>query len=296
MISTVNANDVTDVTLGTLTETIPAGFGEFEVKVSFDDNIRPFPEPSFLFAIGGKKRVPIIPTPTVGPTFNLVDTGNREVVMCIGRASDFVYTIKRDPLGTGSYPPSHEKDEVIFQNTMAGSALQSEKQINHFSTKEGQIAYLEELLLVLFGSDTTLIENLWSDYPHFLVSPTSPASKEVTIAPGGYFVRSKVTEGLVKILVVAPGMKVYGRSNLSLEYPPDQRKRRALVYIDDEGGISVFYGDTSTTAEQEPPEINISSIGNVCEPLAELYLDGVVDDKVITQERIRDLRQWADQT
>ena len=306
MIDVVKQNDWTDIILGVITDSIPSGFSDITVKIKFDENIRPFPEPvpQFMFVIGGKKRVPIPPPIPEGQLdYELVDTGNREVVMCIGNLStdtEFIYKISRDPLKTGQIPPAHVANEVIFQNTMAGTLWGSVKQLDYMTSMEGQIAYLEELLLALFTAtssssrEVTLIENLWPPKNNnFKVISTSPSSTNVKISPGGFFVRNPRKSGLVKILIVAPLMELYGRSIITITYPPNQRKQYAIVYIDIEGEISVFYGDVTNTAEEEPDDVDISSIRNLCEPLAKLYLDSVVADKVITEDRIEDLRSWV---
>lgn len=287
MIDTVDQKEWSDVALGILDEGISSGFSNTVVKITFDDGIIPLPEAPFIFVIGGNKRI------KVGSEVTIEDTGNREIVMCVEKVSDKIYSISRDPLNLGKLPPEHSAGEIVYQNTMGGTVWSSVKQLDFLASKEGQIAYLEELLLVLFGVDTTVITQLWPEYDHFAVTTTAPESQEVQITPGGYFVRNEDKEGLVKILVVAPGMKIYGRSHISLEYPPDKRKRRALVYIDNEGEISVFYGETTTRELQEPSEISVSSISNMCQPLAELYLDSVASNKVITADNIKDLRQWA---
>lgn len=284
MLTTVDQRGWSDIVLGVLEISVPAGFSEATLTIKFDENIRPFPEPPFLFVIGGQIR-----TSTNPVVVKSID--NREVVMCIEKVNDTTYKVSRDVLGVGVYPPKHDINEVVFQNTMAGTLWGNVKQLDYFSHIEGQIGYLEELLLILFGADTTIIEGLWPEFDHFAVTPSIPPSQEVKILPGGYFVKDPKKPGLVKILVIAPNMKVYGRSNLIITYPPVNRKCRALVYIDNEGGISVFYGEVTTNEKDEPSSIDISSITNVNKPLAELYLDGVVEDKVITSERIKDLRK-----
>ena len=56
MISVVNQIEWSDVVLGVLQTSIPSGFEEETIKIAFDENIRPFPEPPFVFVIGGQLR------------------------------------------------------------------------------------------------------------------------------------------------------------------------------------------------------------------------------------------------
>lgn len=279
MLSVIDKREWSDIKVGTLVDAIPSGRSEALVRIKYEVGIRPFPEAPFIFCIGGISTV----------SGKSVDS--REIVFCKEVVETGVYRVQRDPLQTGILPKSHAKGEPVFATTPAGTLFGLLRQQENMARLEGQIAYLEDLLLVLFGDSTTVIENLWPEYDHFCVKATNPPSQEVSVEPGGFFVKKTgENKAFTRLLVVAPGTQILNKSRIQMIFPDKGKKRRGLVYITDDGGIAVGYGPEVSRPDQDPPHVSVSS--SVYQVLAEVLLDATQETPVVSAKSVVDMRPW----
>ena len=75
-------------------------------------------------------------------------------------------------------------------------------------------------------------------------------------------------------------------------FPDKGKKRRALVYITVDGGISIGYGAETADPKQSPPAVVASAFPDLHQVLAEVLLDATRETQAVFAGSITDMRPW----